>query len=139
MFYIILLVMFFFFFVMLRRPPRSTRTDTLFPYTTLFRSAGQAGGEGDGVLFSDADIKIASRKALLEVDQAAAFAPGRRDTDQATIGLSHVSQPMPEFTGERLLGRPLGCLTAHAGVELTRTRLTHWTTAEPREGQQGGK
>src|SRR3546814_15441374 len=29
-----------FFFVMIRRPPRSTRTDTLFPYTTLFRSFG---------------------------------------------------------------------------------------------------
>src|SRR3546814_20602821 len=28
----------FFFFLMFRRPPRSTRTDTLFPYTTLFRS-----------------------------------------------------------------------------------------------------
>src|SRR3546814_8759175 len=28
----------FFFFLMLRRPPRSTRTDTLFPYTTLFRA-----------------------------------------------------------------------------------------------------
>src|SRR3546814_1989781 len=28
---------------MIRRPPRSTRTDTLFPYTTLFRSPGSAG------------------------------------------------------------------------------------------------
>src|SRR3546814_13798930 len=28
----------FLFFLMIRRPPRSTRTDTLFPYTTLFRS-----------------------------------------------------------------------------------------------------
>src|SRR3546814_19251574 len=28
----------FVFFLMIRRPPRSTRTDTLFPYTTLFRS-----------------------------------------------------------------------------------------------------
>src|SRR3546814_9601845 len=28
---------------MIRRPPRSTRTDTLFPYTTLFRSPGDAG------------------------------------------------------------------------------------------------
>src|SRR3546814_1642448 len=27
---------------MIRRPPRSTRTDTLFPYTTLFRSSGGA-------------------------------------------------------------------------------------------------
>src|SRR3546814_1847987 len=30
-----------FFFLMIRRPPRSTRTDTLFPYTTLFRSLRQ--------------------------------------------------------------------------------------------------
>src|SRR3546814_5548066 len=29
---------------MIRRPPRSTRTDTLFPYTTLFRSSGSAKG-----------------------------------------------------------------------------------------------
>src|SRR3546814_12047261 len=41
---------------MIRRPPRSTRTDTLFPYTTLFRSIGIAadrcaplGAEGDRV------------------------------------------------------------------------------------------
>src|SRR3546814_15826057 len=33
----------FCFFLMIRRPPRSTRTDTLFPYTTLFRSADLAG------------------------------------------------------------------------------------------------
>src|SRR3546814_18111463 len=32
------IVYFCFFFLMIRRPPRSTRTDTLFPYTTLFRS-----------------------------------------------------------------------------------------------------
>src|SRR3546814_19963580 len=31
------------FFLMIRRPPRSTRTDTLFPYTTLFRSSGRGG------------------------------------------------------------------------------------------------
>src|SRR3546814_9258982 len=46
---------------MLRRPPRSTRTDTLFPYTTLFRSGrfpwvqpwghpeGKGGGAGPGI------------------------------------------------------------------------------------------
>src|SRR3546814_15246046 len=33
---------------MIRRPPRSTRTDTLFPYTTLFRSAG---GRADTAIF----------------------------------------------------------------------------------------
>src|SRR3546814_2872042 len=38
MFYFFIFIRFF-FFLMRRRPPRSTRTDTLFPYTTLFRSA----------------------------------------------------------------------------------------------------
>src|SRR3546814_13189427 len=40
----------FFFFLMIRRPPRSTRTDTLFPYATLFRShcdAARAQGARD--------------------------------------------------------------------------------------------
>src|SRR3546814_717602 len=36
----------FLFFLMIRRPPRSTRTDTLFPYTTLFRSLLLADIEG---------------------------------------------------------------------------------------------
>src|SRR3546814_18142894 len=48
---------FFFFCLIIRRPPRSTRTDTLFPYTTLFRSwlcgsgrpgAGRPHGGGSG-------------------------------------------------------------------------------------------
>src|SRR3546814_13641016 len=33
------LMLYCIFFLMIRRPPRSTRTDTLFPYTTLFRSS----------------------------------------------------------------------------------------------------
>src|SRR3546814_1076869 len=44
-----------FFFLMIRRPPRSTRTDTLFPYTTLFRSPdvprrNLGGGAPPGIL-----------------------------------------------------------------------------------------
>src|SRR3546814_11987939 len=56
------------FFLMLRRPPRSTRTDTLFPYTTLFRSAAErerrlSGGArlsvaGDAVLGCDVERRI---------------------------------------------------------------------------------
>src|SRR3546814_14987369 len=41
-FIISVLCVFCFFFLMLRRPPRSTRPDTLFPYTTLFRSPRHA-------------------------------------------------------------------------------------------------
>src|SRR3546814_17392931 len=38
----------FCFVLMIRRPPRSTRTDTLFPYTTLFRSPEQSLVRADG-------------------------------------------------------------------------------------------
>src|SRR3546814_7844534 len=37
-----------FFFLMIRRPPRSTRTDTLFPYTTLFRSSNNDNNDSNG-------------------------------------------------------------------------------------------
>src|SRR3546814_15891770 len=60
-----------FFFLMLRRPPRSTRTDTLFPYTTLFRSLGYPSpfaaprSEGHGWSISDeSDVELASQHRL---------------------------------------------------------------------------
>src|SRR3546814_16670791 len=59
-----------FFFLMIRRPPRSTRTDTLFPYTTLFRSVDilgpQAGHlEGDGArLLCRGDGQVVHRRNL---------------------------------------------------------------------------
>src|SRR3546814_15688550 len=40
-------LMYVFVFLMIRRPPRSTRTDTLFPYTTLFRSGNEFAGNAD--------------------------------------------------------------------------------------------
>src|SRR3546814_19502484 len=44
----------FVFFLMIRLPPRSTRTDTLFPDTTLFRSDVQpCGGRGEAALFGN--------------------------------------------------------------------------------------
>src|SRR3546814_10764877 len=49
-----------FFFLMIRRPPRSTRTDTLFPYTTLFRSVP------DGL--NDSKQLAPARRAGLEVE-----------------------------------------------------------------------
>src|SRR3546814_19903703 len=67
-----------FVFLMIRRPPRSTRTDTLFPYTTLFRSLGQRqkdrrhgrriqdgqqGGQGKQEAASKIDDQIVERKS----------------------------------------------------------------------------
>src|SRR3546814_1601601 len=46
---------------MIRRPPRSTRTDTLFPYTTLFRSAGKW---RDAWNFGQAGFQVPTRRRL---------------------------------------------------------------------------
>src|SRR3546814_18016972 len=43
--YAVIILLFLFLFLMILRPPRSTRTDTLFPYTTLFRSPVAEGQE----------------------------------------------------------------------------------------------
>src|SRR3546814_2956798 len=43
---------------MIRRPPRSTRTDTLFPYTTLFRSAVAAGRQHHGLRTEAVDAAV---------------------------------------------------------------------------------
>src|SRR3546814_14615966 len=75
---------------MIRRPPRSTRTDTLFPYTTLFRSSSNMGArsgrheenpqrqpqETDGIHAMNDPSKAASRISLKDVPvgvMAAAF------------------------------------------------------------------
>src|SRR3546814_10076391 len=65
---------------MIRRPPRSTRTDTLFPYTTLFRSSytiaasheagwtwdiGLAGGRGIGCVYSSDHLSDARAVEIL--------------------------------------------------------------------------
>src|SRR3546814_11014154 len=52
-------------FLMIRRPPRSTRTDTLFPYTTLFRSQFQ---EGRAEL-----LEMPHRPGLVGIDDQPAF------------------------------------------------------------------
>src|SRR3546814_10288993 len=53
----------YFFFLMIRRPPRSTRTDTLFPYTTLFRSGVGATMQTNFTLaqLADPDIQVANQ------------------------------------------------------------------------------
>src|SRR3546814_12185088 len=57
------------FFLMIRRPPRSTRTDTRFPYTTLFRSLTRGAyeiGLSDLFILLDADQQaLAERDALI--------------------------------------------------------------------------
>src|SRR3546814_592758 len=60
--------MHYIFFLMIRRPPRSTRTDTLFPYTTLFRSLAEG---------------LASAQRLEHRIIAETLGPARRPDDDA--------------------------------------------------------
>src|SRR3546814_7342256 len=48
---------------MIRRPPRSTRTDTLFPYTTLFRSEPEDYAE----ILDDAGLKVQARAPMTPI------------------------------------------------------------------------
>src|SRR3546814_17029903 len=67
LFFILVLsfIVFCLFFLMIRRPPRSTRTDTLFPYTTLFRSP--LGFQDQGYVACFADFADRSEKLFLPV------------------------------------------------------------------------
>src|SRR3546814_11995538 len=65
---------------MIRRPPRSTRTDTLFPYTTLFRSVPIFGNIGEvGVTDDDQQIKIGLIAVLRIIDPVAATITAEQD------------------------------------------------------------
>src|SRR3546814_7931929 len=63
---------------MIRRPPRSTRTDTLFPYTTLFRSCGMALSSGSRATISEATCF--SNCAWCSAVRACAVSPRKRST-----------------------------------------------------------
>src|SRR3546814_20218028 len=61
-FCLVVYVLIFLFLLMIRRPPRSTRTDTLFPYTTLFRSGSDrrcSASDSDRLRFSAGAIEYA--------------------------------------------------------------------------------
>src|SRR3546814_13243873 len=93
----------FFFFLMIRRPPRSTRTDTLFPYTTLFRSA-EIGDLADRLHHHARDLAVGVEREghiggldrrIVEVGDEAVILPmleppgherGRGEVDRQQIG-----------------------------------------------------
>src|SRR3546814_11580257 len=67
------------FFLMIRRPPRSTRTDTLFPYTTLFRSRLARGRRGAVADLEGAEGRVRRRqRRRLRRDPRAPPQPRRR-------------------------------------------------------------
>src|SRR3546814_15317160 len=77
---------------MIRRPPRSTRTDTLFPYTTLFRSRGTGGFEDHDAVSHAGDL----------ANNAAEPFGGRERTEMRNFTpktetpLPNILQPLPK-------------------------------------------
>src|SRR6056297_1947224 len=89
---------FFFFFLMIRRPPRSTRTDTLFPYTTLFRSRRPRPRRAGG------PVERRLRRARPAVARPVHLAP---PDDGFRAGLP-LARPLPRRHRHRPPGRPRG-------------------------------
>src|SRR3546814_6145677 len=118
---------------MIRRPPRSTRTDTLFPYTTRFRSGQGAGADDDGRL--PAARQAADRLvAAAEVERAAADVEVGRRVDLA--GAAHRDGEDVGDAIEAIVAREIGDAGAHlvdrtAAREGGREQLIH----RPVEGE----
>src|SRR3546814_14292886 len=72
---------------MIRRPPRSTRTDTLFPYTTLFRSDSYADAaiSGSSMILRPAVQKLLADAQAGKFDIVVAEALDRVSRDQADV------------------------------------------------------
>src|SRR3546814_102025 len=114
-----LVCIFFFFFLMIRRPPRSTRTDTLFPYTTLFRSYPFRGAGGAlrfrcrpagdrSMMLSIPDVLTAEQVALCrQVMDAAEWIDGNA-TSGTQSALAKQNMQLPEDSpAARQLGSPV--------------------------------
>src|SRR3546814_8785810 len=87
-----------FFFLMIRRPPRSTRTDTLFPYTTLFRSS-HAEGNPAAQEVPDRDRP----QAGFTRGVSRALFPGWRPADDEAARLAPVAAALRDGSRERRL------------------------------------
>src|SRR3546814_4737256 len=87
---------------MLRRPPRSTRTDTLFPYTTLFRSYGRRqhrrGGQSGELLPEPA---AGAHQGVPEPDSLSRNTGGNMRILQRLMALSFVAAVLALAGGQR--------------------------------------
>src|SRR3546814_11324357 len=93
-----------FFFLMIRRPPRSTRTDTLFPYTTLFRSDQLSSLALDWLLLDPRRFQLGTRYGHRQttVDLVRACAPRWSNEEIARFERTVLSYrpPVPEHLEE---------------------------------------
>src|SRR3546814_19939766 len=108
-----------FFFLMIRRPPRSTRTHTLFPYTTLFRSCGL------GILQSQREV-ITEVQAIVRAELETAILECQRH------GVAYIGPQVLELEIADLQ-LTAGCQWLQADIALP----VDATTARPAGGSTG--
>src|SRR3546814_15147440 len=96
--------MLLFVFLMVRRPPRSTRTDTLFPYTTLFRSDAAVRGRALAPRFMNiATVRSCDRECREEFRRLEAGA--HHDDVDGMLDSVCVDQAVLGHGGDREIGR----------------------------------
>src|SRR3546814_19503731 len=120
---------FCFFFLMIRRPPRSTRIDTLFPYTTLFRSVPVL-PEADTLARGTASLgENVDRNALFRIQTPQAF-------DFASILTAH------RHWNDRVEATDYAQMLREAGHDVALdegdTMLEKLNRSEERRGGKGG-
>src|SRR3546814_968441 len=84
---------------MIRRPPRSTRTDTLFPYTTLFRSCRVAQHSLGALILTVSPLALGAAQA--QSDQLSQAASGEVDPQAAEAGPS-TAAPAPKASSGQI-------------------------------------
>src|SRR3546814_11439020 len=123
---------------MIRRPPRSTRTDTLFPYTTLFRSVAAIEALGRKAVAIQGDVaEPATARGFVE---GAVAALGRVDVfvNNACICPFHAFLDMPAETFERTMR--VNMHGAYSMVQAAANHMAKTGEAEKRSGREkGGK
>src|SRR3546814_14604834 len=86
------LYLLFIFFLMIRRPPGSTRTDTPFPYTTLFRSSGETASGFVSALRCGSDLVVSFRAIVFPF----ILPPMRPSPSWSVVPLRKRIMPQPE-------------------------------------------
>src|SRR3546814_12316820 len=108
---------------MIRRPPRSTRTDTLFPYTTLFRSVGDQVVEEGPLAAQGLQRPVRLDAAMVDAARQlekhfGAVAEMRREPDRV----------LRAENGARNDAEPLRSEERRGGKECVRTCRSGWST-----------
>src|SRR3546814_3561008 len=105
-----------FFFLMIRRPPRSTRTDTLFPYTTLFRSSTEA---ALGRLSGPWQIRRESGRIRSGLDRG----DYANEWDQVQIGFGRSEEHTSELQSLMRISYAVFCLKKKTATKTTNERI----------------